>query len=182
MLCNARDVAEVWGREFTDSEEEEMVDSLIAHLQGELELYCNRPLGSRTVVDELVTVTAGRAFFGRTPVQTVTEVRYADTLTEVPSTYYEVRTGGVDFFSPNPLPYDVRVDYVAGLPTTDWRYQGARSVLLSRVLRVAAKAKDDALGVSSLTQEGYSAAYLAEGWTDQELKLADRLRVRTVVG
>jgi hypothetical protein len=45
---------------------------------------------------------------------------------------------------------------------------------------MAVKLADNAYGVGQLTQEGYNAPFLDEGWTAQELENIDRRRHRVV--
>lgn len=175
-LVTLDDIENLTKRNLT-AEEEAAVVLLIEMLQGELEDHCNRPVSARVITDEPVTIRSdGRVFLRYSPVISVEAVNYRSPVSAYTGTYTLV-PGGLDFgLSTGTV--DLTVSYTAGLAEPD--NQGLKSILLARLSRIMAKVHDDALGVSSLAQEGYNAAYLEEGWTEQELKVADRRRRRTV--
>lgn len=183
-------------RQFSAAEEE-AVNLVLRMMEGELELLCNRPLAPRTFT-EITKVVEGEAFLSKTPVASVTTVAHVPDGTLIEPSKYSVRSWGLlmaaedpstsGAWAPTPVPLDldrlgweIKVTYTGGLPSADWRYQGARSLLLSRTARIANKVHDDAVGTDSVNQEGYSAKYMEEGWTDQELARANRLKRRTLV-
>lgn len=193
-LCTTDDVAALLRRSLTTAEEEGL-ELLIPLIQGEMEMVANRPLSPVVIVGEVARQVGDHVFLNKTPVVSVQAVRGLGSTTTVGG--FDVRPWGLlfsgtsataDAFAPaewasvtaENADREFEVDYTAGVGTTDWRYQGARSLLLSRLIRISNKATDDALGVSQLTQEGYTAAYLTEGWTDQEMATLKRLKKRTV--
>lgn len=176
-LVTTDDLAVMLKRDLTDAEEDGAA-LVIALMTAELEEICNRPLEPRVITGELVTVGfSGQAFLKVSPVISVSGVTYSDP-PGAPYTGSYALTAGVLTFSPTTIPFDVLVDYSGGLSPP--QNAGLRSLLLGRLTRIMAKVHDDALGVGSLTQEGYNAAYLAEGWTEQELAIAQRRRRRVV--
>lgn len=195
MLCSTADVSTLLQRSFTPSEDA-AVALILDLMQGELEMITNRPLGPKVITGEIARRVGDQVFLNKTPVISVQSVTSVGSSTLVDATTYKVRPWGLlmggsaldDAFAPlewesQGLEYqdaEYKVNYTAGLSTADWRYQGAKSLLMSRAIRVINKAADDAIGVDRLTQEGYAASYMAEGWTEQELKTAKRLKKRTV--
>lgn len=174
-LLTTDDLALAWQRDLTE-QEQDAATLFIDLLVGELETYCNRPLLPRAIVGEQVTIsTIGRVFPHHTPVVSIQQVRDATTLETLASTGYQLAGSYIQFVG---WGGEYLLDYTAGLVSP--QNKALKHIVLSRLTRVMAKIHDDALGVSTLTQEGYTAAYLEEGWTEQELKIADRRRRRVV--
>ena len=191
-LVSPDEVSTLLQRTFSD-DEESAVELILQLMQGELELMCGRPLTPKPFT-EIVAVRDSQVFLSKTPVQSVVQIRRVDGTILDPTTS-SVRNWGVLLTTEastggwSPMPpmtssaggYEVEVTYTGGLPKTDWRYQGARSLLMGRVSRVVNKVHDDAVGTDQVSQEGYTAAYMKEGWTDQEVARAGRLKRRVVV-
>jgi hypothetical protein len=191
------DIEELLQRSLTVTEET-AAEALIRKYAAELESICNRPLTPRVILDEQAVVDAtGFTRLRNTPVVSVTQIRFdgapwTGTWQKAPG---GLQLDGLAGFSPSftagfasgfsagfsagsVADLRVAVDYSAGLEEPA---NGViRSLLIDRVIRTLAKITDDALGVSALTQEGYNAPFLAEGWTEQELALAQRARRRVV--
>ena len=160
------------------AQEQAAAQLLIDTIEGELELFLHRPLTARAITGERATIgPSGHVFLRHTPVISIQSVNYGTSPSTAYTGAYSFAPGGL-VFAPSPVPTEVLVSYTAGLTDPDNR--GLKSVVLSRLSRIMAKVHDDALGVSSLTQEGYNAAFLQEGWTEQEMKLAERYRRRIV--
>lgn len=175
-LVDTDDLALLLKRDLTD-EESDAATLIVELMTAELEEFCGRPISPRTIIGERASIgPTGQVFLKATPVISIDAVTYAGSSTPYSGAYG--LSSSFLTFSPNSIPTDVTVSYTAGLePPAN---AGLRSIMLGRLSRIAAKVHDDALGVSSLSQEGYNAAYLAEGWTEQELKIAERRRRRVV--
>lgn len=160
------------------AEEDAAVQLILDLMEADLEQYCNRPLTVKSFTSEAATIRDdGVVFLNRHPVVSVSQVRYDTTPPTAFTGTYRVQNGLLTFNAASATTA-ILVDYTAGL--ADPVNRAAKSILLARMSRIVSKVHDDALGVSALTQEGYNAAYLEEGWTDQELKIADRNRRRVV--
>lgn len=170
MLVTYEDLETILRREFTD-EEIEAVELIITLVEGEVTELAGRPITPTVITAEQVTPGSdGYAFLRNTPVTTITEVRYPGNST--PFTTLPVIEAGAVYFGLASGPLEV--DYTAGLKPTE--AVGLRSVIIARLIRILAKVTDDALGVRTLTQEGYTAAYLDEGFTEQELAIIGKRR------
>lgn len=174
MLVTYEDLETILRREFTD-DELDAVDLIITLMQSEVTEIAGRPLEPTVIVAERVEPNAdGYAFLRNTPVTAITAVRYPGNSTPF-TTLPTIEPGGVYFgLASGPL----EVDYTAGLAATE--AAGLRSVIIARLLRILAKVTDDAIGVRTLTQEGYTAAYLEEGFTEQELAIIGKRHRRVV--
>lgn len=152
--------------------------TLLADWTAELEERLNRPLTVRRFVGEQLRICAnGLGWTRHNPIVSIDALRDPDGVVQVAGQYTLASSGGIDLGTDAAMLTYV-VDYTAGC---DAAYaQPARSVLLARAARMAIKMAEDAYGVSALTQEGYNAPYLAEGWTEQELQNIDRRRRRVV--
>lgn len=170
-------IASLTKRSFTDTDRD-AVEQIIEMIEGELRSYVNRPLTPTAFLAEKITLEDGFLATLNTPVLSVQALRLSSTGSAYTGSY-TITSGGLRISDETGTGPDYEVDYTAGV----WPDQSGvlKSLVASRVTRVLAKVQDDATGVRTLTQEGYTAAYLDEGWTDQELKLADRLRRRTAV-
>jgi hypothetical protein len=180
-LVTVDDVLALAGVTLSDAKKEALADQL-ADWTAELEERLNRPLTQKVVTGERIRAdSSGMLWTKWSPIISITGVRVADT--GISAAYGSfIQHGGAVSAGEGAGAYyggtEYLVDYTAGLSEDAAR--PARSILKARGARLAVKMADDAYGVSSLTQEGYSAPYLDEGWTEQELANVDRRRRRVV--
>jgi hypothetical protein len=183
-LVTADEVLALAGVTLDDTKKEALADQL-ADWTAELEERLNRPLTQKVVTGERVRAdSSGNLWTKWAPIISITGIRLADTgSSQISGSFVQYGgaissgSGGVGAMSYTPGT-EYLVDYTAGLSEDAAR--PARSILKARGARLAVKMADDAYGVSSLSQEGYSAPYLDEGWTEQELLNVDRRRRRVV--
>lgn len=160
----------------------EALRGLVNEFTAELEERLNRPLLVRSFTNEPIILPPGSdsLWLRHAPVREVLAVRtsagtYTGTWTVRPGRIQ--LAGGLSPLTIGPGE-TFYVDYRAGLDSSETR--AAKSVIKERAMRMAVKMADQAIGVRDLTQEGYSAPFLEEGWTEQELENVSRLRRRVV--
>lgn len=174
-LCSVEEVMALAQVTLTGPQQAAMT-TLLADWTAELEERLNRSFTVHQITNAAHTATtAGIVWPRRSPVVSLTAIRDADG--NVVSGVGLTAAGGIDVGTSG-AGGTYYLDYTAGLSVEVAK--PVRSILLARAARMAVKMADLAYGVSGLTQEGYSAPFLDEGWTEQELLNVDRRRKRVV--
>lgn len=195
LIADAQDLAQYVNRDFC-IDEINFANTIIGHLQDELEMRLNRTLSVQAVTDDLILQRdARKLFLNATPVVSVTSVGVTTinggSPTILPTTgYLWTPYGEIDIIAALELDFDwwgtwearILVNYTAGVDGVN--YPGIKGILLRAAGREYMNRARDTQGLASFSVEGSSWTF-ARGaapatFNQDEITALSRLRKRVV--
>lgn len=143
---------------------------LLPRFQAEAETWMRRPC-SVAVTGEVVDEVLG---YGVVPTRYRPVVRID--AVDPPDVVMRIVSGllRLDSTVTPPVPFLATVDYGASLPNE--QLDAVAGIIHNRTLRALVKEIDQAQGTTTVDEEGYSANYMDEGFTDAEKEVLGRMR------
>lgn len=158
--------------------------AILDGVQSELELYLNRPLQMRRLVEDVTTDFRGYAYLKVTPITAVhglyrtdREGQQGELITSLPSNFFR---RGANYLITGSANSRLIVDYTGGV-NADIN-PGVKLAIKRVAAREFAYKHDDAVTLDNTEgRPSEDPTPVPKGWTDEELKKFDRLRRRVIV-
>lgn len=159
-----------------DDDTRRIVGPWLSAYSGELEAMAARPLAVVVADETCQVLSTGLVVTRHRPVTAVGSVRIIGL--NNPTT--DLSSGNIRIIDPVPpiwqTPTSAVVSYTARFDEAT--IAAARNIVIERVRRRMVKEIDDTVGAENTSEEGYSANYMPEGWTEGERLVIEGLRRR----